>query len=48
MFAGSLRDSTLKTAAGKKGGRVYYVLIGMTETSMAAMLKEGRKRWLRV
>lgn len=33
---------------GKKGGRVYYVLIGMTETSMAAMLKEGRKRWLRV
>lgn len=37
-----------KTAAGKKRGRLYYVLIGVTETSMAAMVKEGRKRWLRV
>lgn len=42
MFAGSLRDSTLKRrSTKKKGGRLYCVLIGMTETSMAAMVKEA-------
>jgi len=45
----SRSHSTLKMVIRQKNGeRFYYILIGMTETSIAVTIKGDRKCWLRV